>query len=90
MPNFSNKNQNLQRNQSKLNPMEQVKKMASFSKSKPYQDKPWNQKLPTMTCPPELVEKFKNEAKQNHWKYTTLMTMILENWYEQKKESESE
>lgn len=43
-----------------------------------------------MTCPPDLVEKFKNEAKQNHWKYTTLMTMILENWYAQKNESENE
>ncbi len=34
--------------------------MASFWKNKPYQDKPGNQKLPTMTCPPNLVEKFKN------------------------------
>ncbi|GAA6238910.1 MAG: hypothetical protein SPLM_10270 [Spiroplasma phoeniceum] len=41
----------------------------------------WQKAMPPMTCNPNLVQKFRQEAKSKDWKYTTLMNKILEERY---------
>lgn len=60
---------------------EAINSLTSFKNTKEFKKRDWTQVLPPMTCHKELVEKFKIEAKEKKWKYTTLMNEILEARY---------
>lgn len=64
--------------------LEKIEDTIAFKKEN---DKYWNQKMPTMTCEPELVKEFKKEAEEKELKYTTLMNKILRERY--KKENKN-
>lgn len=82
MPKLKNIN-NLNLNEKEK--IEKIEKLVSYSSENKYKQRPHQLKIPTMTCPIELVEAFKNEAKVNRLKYTTLMTIILEERYKMEK-----
>ncbi|MFJ1522417.1 hypothetical protein [Spiroplasma sp. ald] len=68
-------------NNSNFDSVSQVDKLVSYSNKKEYKQRPHQLKIPTMTCPINLVEAFKKEAQSKRLKYTTLMTIILEERY---------
>lgn len=68
-----------------IDSVSQVDKLVSYSNKKEYKQRPHQLKLPTMTCPIYLVGEFKKEAQNKRLKYTTLMTIILEERYEKGK-----
>lgn len=68
-------------NNSSFDSVSQVEKLVSYSNKKEYKQRPHQLKIPTMTCPINLVDSFKKEAQNKRLKYTTLMTIILEERY---------
>lgn len=65
----------------KTDTKEVINTLTSFKDTKEFKKRDWKQVLPPMTCHKILVEKFKIEAKEKKWKYTTLMNEILEARY---------
>lgn len=82
MPKTSNKLSSFSSMQKEsISNKEAVKSLASFSNTKEFKKRNTEEMLPAMTCHKELVAKFKKEAKEKKWKYTTLMNEILEERY---------
>ncbi|WP_252320411.1 hypothetical protein [Spiroplasma endosymbiont of Lariophagus distinguendus] len=58
-----------------------IKELSSFSKTKDFKKRTTQDMIPNTFCSRYLVDKFRKEAKEKRWSYTTLMTTILEDRY---------
>lgn len=59
---------------------EQVKNLSSFN-NELNKKRNWQKTIPNMFCDADLVDKFRNLAKQKQWSNTTLMNNILRDYF---------
>lgn len=58
-----------------------IENVSSYNKTKKYNKIDYQDIMPPMTCKVELVRKFRKQAKDKKWSYTTLMNEILTDWF---------
>lgn len=58
-----------------------IKELSSFSNTKEFKKRTSKDMIPNTFCSKYLVNKFRKEAEEKRWSYTTLMTIILEERY---------
>ncbi|WP_215825416.1 hypothetical protein [Spiroplasma endosymbiont of 'Nebria riversi'] len=67
-----------------------IKELSSFSNTKDFKKRTSKDMIPNTFCSKYLVNKFRQEAEEKRWSYTTLMTIILEGRYEEKNKHEDD
>ncbi|QIA74251.1 hypothetical protein GL982_11990 (plasmid) [Spiroplasma citri] len=75
----------------KINGIEEnINKLSSFKNAREFKKRNWKNILPPMTCDVELVQKFRNLAKQKQWTNTTLMNNILRDYFDRLENNNNE
>ncbi|QJU62558.1 hypothetical protein [Spiroplasma citri] len=75
----------------KINGIEEnINKLSSFKNAREFKKRNWKIFLPPMTCDVELVQKFRNLAKQKQWTNTTLMNNILRDYFDRLENNNNE
>lgn len=65
-----------------INNSDIYKNNSSFKNAKEFKKINENNVMPRMLCDVELVQKFRNLAKQKQWTNTTLMNNILRDYFD--------